>query len=147
MRALLLTFLLLFSGCATFQSSARQVVYQSGVVVAAVDSRVAPAYGQAAREALGASQTLEEYEARMAPWNAAEEALRATWAALKAIEVALDAYQAGSEGKVIPVVLRLLVALRHLGEALEAVLPEEVDQVVGLLRYVEQLLPQTGAQQ
>lgn len=145
MKALSLVFLLLLSGCgASFVGTSRQVIYGAGITVTQVDQAVAPAYGKAAQEALAASQSLAEYEERMHDWNVLEEALRGTWEALKAVEAALDAYVAGSEGDVLRAVLAVVAALRHLAEALEPVLPQEVDQVVDLVGGLVEFVRQPG---
>ena len=64
--------------------------------VVAADAIVADGYSHAAQRELDASTSLDDYRARMARWDRAEEALRAIVPALYAAQAGLDA--AGADG-------------------------------------------------
>lgn len=124
-------------GCATWTDSAQAIIVTGGRGLAATDAVVAPAYAEAASEALGEAETLDEYEQLMAPWNRVEEALRGSRAALEALERALAAYVAGSEGDLILAARHVLVGFLDVVEALEGLgleVPSQLEEAVRLLQ-------------
>ncbi len=142
--ALLLSVCML--GCGGFLSAGRAANETAAQGLAAVDRELAPAYAHAAGEALADSESLEEYERVMTPWNEAEEALRASHEALKVFQAALDAYEAGSEGDVLRATLKVLEALDRLAGFLVELGLEAVGEVHEVLTDLRQFFRQPGSE-
>ncbi len=127
--------LVLLVGCGV---TGRTIVSQGGTTLASVDAVVAPAYTQAAQDALEGAETKEEYQVAMEPWNAVEEAMRATKEALEVLESALEA---GEPGVTILVRVRaVLAAAVHLADGLQLVGLEIPREVLEFLRQVRAFL-------
>lgn len=137
MTRLLPLFLCFLVGCA---GAGRSIVAAGGTTLASVDVVVAPAYAQAAEGALESSETKEDYQEAMAPWNAVEEAMRAVKEALGALESVLDVAEAGQEGDVFGAVRAVVQAVVHLADGLQLVGLEVPREVLEFLRQVRAFL-------
>ena len=103
----------------------------------AIDELAASHYASAHAEALEESESREQYDAEMSPWNRLEDGLRGSRAALLSAQDALDAWRSTSDAATFRAALpgllgSLRAVLEHLGEVgLPA--PEELTQALALL--------------
>lgn len=104
----------------TAQQAARHTLAVTATAVHATDAVLAPRYEAEAARTREAVDSWAAYDAAMAPWNAAEEAERATVAALLSTEALVDAWGLAGESflRAAPC---LVSAVDELFVALEAV--------------------------
>lgn len=98
LHAILVAVLFVF-GCGGVPKGARETLTVSARALLVVDGVTATRYTEAAEQALHEATSLANYHDRMAPWDAAEEAIRDAKAALLVAEQALDAWDSTGDKK------------------------------------------------
>lgn len=114
----------------------------SSRALVSVDEVIAPAYEEAAHNALDSSNTREEYEAAMERWNSAEATLRASRVALLSAQDALDYWrdESGTSATFFARLPPLIGTLRDIIRRLPLLgvnVPEEVTTALDLLVALE----------
>jgi hypothetical protein len=119
--ALALALLVTCSACGGAQQQARTALSVAAETVHASDQALAGAYWSAHTRALADAASITDYQDAMAPWNRAEEALRATRESLLAAEATVDAWEASaSPGAFGEVAACILGGLRDVLDAFAA---------------------------
>lgn len=136
MRLLAVPFLFtLLAGCGGPPTALRQALLVSTEAFAETDRVYAGRYTAEAAHALGAATTLVEYRAAMASWDDGVAALRVAQSALRALDAALDGWDAGGSQRWLALAGCVVEALAHVAAMLETAgleVPEDLREAVDL---------------